>query len=72
MKMNFTAEKINEYELLIKSRLSQHRYSHSMNVAESAVYLAEKYGADREKAYIAGILHDVMKEENLEIHRQLI
>lgn len=72
MKMNFTAEKINEYESLIKSRLSQYRYNHSMNVAESAVYLAEKYGADCEKAYVAGVLHDIMKEESLEIQRQFI
>lgn len=72
MKMNFTAEKINEYELLIKSRLSQYRYNHSMNVAESAVYLAEKYSADCEKAYVAGILHDIMKEESLVTQRQLI
>lgn len=72
MKMNFTAEKINEYESLIKSRLSEYRYNHSMNVAESAVYLAEKYGADCEKAYVAGVLHDIMKEESLEIQCQFI
>ena len=72
MKMDFTAEKINEYESLIKSRLSEYRYNHSMNVAKSAVYLAEKYGADCEKAYVAGVLHDIMKEESLEIQQQFI
>lgn len=72
MKMNFITPEINEYKALIKNRLSQPRYNHSLNVADSAVYLAEKYGADCEKAYIAGILHDVMKEEKLEVQRELI
>lgn len=57
---------------LLKSRLSEYRFNHSMNVAKSAVELAEKYGADKEKAYVAGILHDVMKEEELEIQRDYI
>lgn len=57
---------------LLKSRLSEYRFNHSMNVAKSAVDLAEKYGADKEKAYVAGILHDVMKEEELEIQRDYI
>ncbi len=60
------------YESLIKSRLSEYRFTHSMNVAKSAVELAEKYGADKEKAYIAGVLHDVMKEENLDVQREFI
>ena len=60
------------YESLIKSRLSDYRFTHSMNVAKSAVELAEKYGADKEKAYIAGVLHDVMKEENLDVQREFI
>lgn len=60
------------YESLIKSRLSEYRFTHSMNVAKSAVELAEKYGADKEKAYIAGILHDIMKEENFDVQREFI
>ena len=35
-----------------------------MGVADTAVLLAEKFGGDREKAYIAGLLHDVMKNES--------
>ena len=41
---------------------SKKRYTHSMNVANSAVELAKRYGADADKAYIAGLLHDVAKE----------
>lgn len=33
-----------------------------MNVANSAVELAKRYGADADKAYVAGLLHDVAKE----------
>lgn len=61
-----------DYVNLIKSRLSEYRFTHSMNVAKSAVELAEKYGADKEKAYVAGILHDVMKEEDLDVQREFI
>ena len=40
-----------------------------MNVAESAAQLAEKYGANAEKAYTAGILHDITKEESHEAQK---
>lgn len=52
-----------EYEKLIKERLSEYRFHHSMCVAEKARELAKKYGANEEKAYLAGLLHDIMKEE---------
>ena len=48
----------NEYLALIKDRMGERRYIHSVNVAKSAVQLAEKYGVDVDKAEIAGILHD--------------
>ncbi len=54
-------ERQEEFKLLIKERLKPDRYVHSVNVAKSAAYLAEKYGADKQKAYAAGLLHDVMK-----------
>lgn len=61
-----------KYIDLIKNRLGEHRFYHSMCVAERARELAEKYGADADKAYIAGILHDVMKEEDLAVQRKII
>lgn len=54
----WTDEKIIE---LIRSRLKPDRFEHSLNVAESAKELAHLYGGDEEKAYTAGLLHDVMK-----------
>lgn len=47
----------------IRARLSDYRYGHSLNVAKAAVMLAEKYGGDRDKAYMAGLGHDVLKEQ---------
>ena len=42
-----------EYKKLIKSRMSDYRYTHSVNVSKEAVRLAKKYGADTEKAAVA-------------------
>lgn len=52
---------MNDYIELIRKLLLPDRFEHSMAVANCAKKLAEKYGADPEKAYICGILHDVMK-----------
>ena len=45
----------------LKELLTEKRYVHSLNVAESAKKLAEIYGADEEKAYLAGVVHDCAK-----------
>lgn len=50
----------------IRERLSDFRYFHSLEVAKSARYLAEKYGYDPETAYLAGLSHDVLKELSAE------
>ncbi len=65
-------EQYKEYVQLIEQRLSAKRFLHSMNVAKECVKLAEKYGGDQEKAYLAGVLHDIMKEEKPEIQLQTI
>lgn len=59
--------KYQHYVELITGRLSPKRLIHSLNVAKAAVHLVSLYGGDAEKAYVAGILHDVMKEEKTEI-----
>lgn len=50
------------YIQLIKDRMGERRFIHSVNVSDAAVALAERYGADIEKARLAGILHDSCKE----------
>lgn len=57
---------IDEYSRIIRERLSDYRFYHSLCVAESAKALAKKYGADTEKAEVAGLLHDSMKEASRE------
>ena len=47
---------------LIRKLLGDYRYEHSLNVAKEAVKLARQYGADEEKAQLAGVLHDIMKD----------
>ena len=54
----------NDYVSLLEEHLSEYRVFHSKCVAKSAKRLAEKYGCDPEKAYTAGLLHDIMKEAN--------
>jgi predicted HD superfamily hydrolase involved in NAD metabolism len=61
-----------EYIELIKSKLSEYRFHHSMCVADKARELALKYGVDENKAYLAGVLHDIMKEETLDNQREVI
>ena len=50
-----------ELKSVLKSRMNEHRYIHSLNVAKRAVFLSEKYGADPEKAEFAGLIHDICK-----------
>ncbi|MDR1630244.1 MAG: bis(5'-nucleosyl)-tetraphosphatase (symmetrical) YqeK [Oscillospiraceae bacterium] len=51
-----------EYLAVVRGRLGGYRFTHSLGVAESAKVLAARYGADEQKAYTAGLLHDVMKD----------
>lgn len=46
----------------VSKRLSKKRYQHSYNVALYARDLSKRYGIDENKAYIAGMLHDIAKE----------
>ncbi len=60
------------YEDIISQRMKAPRFKHSKNVAKEAVRLAKKYGADAEKAEVAGILHDATKETAENEQMQLI
>lgn len=60
-----------DYKKLLREKLDDYRFLHSLNVAETAVVLAKLYGADEEKAYFASLVHDIMKnatkDEQLQI-----
>ncbi len=51
-----------EAERMVRAALSKKRYAHTCNVKEAAVKLARSYGADPEKAALAAMLHDAVKE----------
>lgn len=52
--------------------MGDYRFNHSVNVAKEAKKLAKHYGADENKAEIAGILHDITKEMPKEQQLQII
>lgn len=60
-------EKQLEYKELIKSLLGKKRYKHCRNVAEMCERLAVINGADAEKAFTAGLLHDIRKEADFTV-----
>ncbi|MCB2288741.1 bis(5'-nucleosyl)-tetraphosphatase (symmetrical) YqeK [Clostridium sp. CS001] len=60
----------NEKQMLdyLYKNLSENKLKHSLNVSETAVLLAVKYGENIEKARISGLVHDCakcMKDEEL-------
>lgn len=67
-------ESTTELQKKIKKCLDKERYRHTLGVAYTASALAMRYGADTEKAFIAGLLHDCAKcipnDEKYELCRQ--
>ncbi|MDD6022538.1 MAG: nicotinate (nicotinamide) nucleotide adenylyltransferase [Oscillospiraceae bacterium] len=62
---------VGELKEFLRSRLTEKRYIHSLGVADTAEKLAERYGVDKNRAYLAGLVHDITKntpdEEQLQI-----
>lgn len=54
----WSEDKIKEY---LKENLKKTRFFHSLGVMDTAVNLADHYGADVNKARIAGLVHDCAK-----------
>ena len=50
-----------KYKNWLKENLDEERYEHSLGVAECAGELAERFGLDKEKAYLCGLIHDCAK-----------
>lgn len=46
---------------IVKQQLTEHRYQHTLGVAETAVMLAKRYGVNEKKAELAAIFHDYAK-----------
>lgn len=64
--------KIEEAQRAIRGILPEKRYVHSLGVSETAGKLADKYGADRGRAELAGMLHDIVKYFSSEQLRAII
>lgn len=61
-----------ELNHLVKSRLSQKRYQHTLAVVRLSEELAKRYDVSVENARIAAILHDITKEQGNEAQLQII
>ncbi|MBE7411241.1 MAG: bis(5'-nucleosyl)-tetraphosphatase (symmetrical) YqeK [Leptospiraceae bacterium] len=63
---------IKKFSKIIKNELSLSRYKHSLKVAEIAELLSKQFRySDPEKAYLAGLLHDITKQKGNEFHISL-
>lgn len=56
----------------VKEHLTDHRYQHTIGVMETAIVLAERYGADLKKAELAAIFHDYAKFRPKDEMKQII
>ena len=65
-------ERIKYYKSCLKERLSKNRYHHSICVANEAKALAKKNNYDEKRAYIAGLVHDVCKEDSTKKQLELM
>ena len=68
---DFYEKNINTARLLIPLMLREKRAQHTHNVAKLAVELARMYGLDTQKAELAALLHDIMKQQpdDIMLHR---
>lgn len=62
-------KKLDDY---IKVRLAEKRYRHTEGVIFTAVKLAERYGADRDKAETAALFHDACKNLDIDEMNMLV
>ena len=61
-----------QYIDIIRGRLTPRRFEHSLSVARQAEYLAKKYGSDPDKARVAGLLHDILKDTDGDSQLQIL
>ena len=65
---------IREHEILavVKTKMPNKRYIHTLGVRDTAIKLAELYGESTEKAMLAAIIHDIAKYADLEWMRGVV
>lgn len=57
---------------IVKQQITEHRYIHTLGVADTAIILAGQYGADKQKAELAAIFHDYAKFRPKDEMREII
>ena len=62
MEKNLKSQVLGDAENKIKGMLNERRFIHSVGVAQAAVMIAGKYGLDKEKSELAGLLHDCARD----------
>ena len=67
--MKYDIDFFNNY---LKDNLSSDRYVHSLGVAKLSYKLAEAHNYDPDKAYFAGLVHDIAKELSEEEHNRIL
>ena len=67
-----TGDRDEQFRAIIRARLGDYRYHHSLCVADEAKRLAKRYGGDEKKAYTAGLLHDIMKDTDPNTQLQIL
>ena len=65
-------KKIKFFKSVLKNRLSKKRYHHSVCVANEAKALAKENGYNERQSYLAGLIHDVCKEDSTENQLELM
>lgn len=65
---------MNRTELMsvVESQMPQHRWEHTLGVVETAINLSIRFGANKEQAELAAIIHDYAKYWPSEALRQVI
>lgn len=63
---------LNKIKADLKNMVSESRYEHSLLVAFAASSLAHHYGLDENKAYVAGLTHDIAKDLSAEENSKIV
>src|SRR5690554_6309088 len=61
-----------DYLAAIRPRMNEKRYIHTIGVMQTAINLAEKYGANVKSAETAAILHDIAKFSDIDWMKQIV
>ncbi len=63
--------KVEKIRKKVKKKLSQKRYIHTLGVEKKAVELALIYNENETKARVAALLHDYLKQEDINILKEM-